>query len=74
MQHRKSTREFGWNKIPAARRHFYVYTLLFLGAVVGNNVKNAITGPVEKDEPTAAMRAEVSRLEGMKDSAVSLYR
>jgi len=74
MQERKTTRELGWNKIPAARRHVYVYALLLLGAVVGNNVKNAFAGPVQDDQPTAALRANAARLEGMKDTAASLYR
>jgi hypothetical protein len=74
MQHRNAAaRKSGWTKIPEGRRHFYVYALLFLGAVVGNSLKNAITGPVPSDEPTAALRAEAARIEGMKDSVKSLY-
>ena len=74
MQNRKNVaRENGWTRIPQARRHAYVYVLLFLGAVVGNDVMNAVN-PTPSDEPTAAIRAEAARIEGMKESAISLYR
>lgn len=70
-QTRLIRRQLQWNKIPSARRHFYVYSLLLLGAVVGNNIKNAVVGPVEKDAPVAATAA---RVEGMKQSVKELYR
>lgn len=74
MQHRSNKRSSkqGWNAIPAGRRHIYVYTLLLLGAVVGNDIRGGLAAP-PTDENLRSARAEVSRLEGMKETAVTLY-
>jgi|SoiMethySBSTD1v2_1073268.scaffolds.fasta_scaffold2920053_1 hypothetical protein len=63
--------EKSWRKIPAGRRHVYVYILLLLGAVAGNNFKNAMVGADEED--FAATGAEIARMQGMKESTQSLY-
>ena len=67
----RSRRLSSWQRIPSARRHFYVYSLLLLGAIVGNNVKNVIAGPIENDSPVAS---DAARMEGMKQSVKELYR
>lgn len=70
QQNTKRNRGSAWNRIPTVRRHVYVYTLLLLGAIVGNNVKNSIAG-TDNDTITANAGA---RLAGMKSTADSLYR
>jgi len=71
MQRRRN-HNWSWRRIPAVRRHFYVYTLLLLGAVVGNQVKGVLFG-LDEDSNSKASAAEVQRLQGMKEMTASLY-
>ena len=64
-------RVLSWKRIPAGRRHFYVYSLLLLGAIVGDRSYDVIAAG--ENEDMAAAQAEVARIEGMKESTLSLY-
>ena len=69
-KHRKFRLEWKWNKIPRYRRHFYVYVLLLLGAVVGNNFTRAIA---DVSEDTAAQNTP-SRMENLRSKTNLLYQ
>jgi hypothetical protein len=66
-KHRKFRLE--WNRIPRHRRHAYVYVLLLLGAIVGNNITRAIAD-VSEEAPANAP----SHMENVKDRTNLLYR
>jgi hypothetical protein len=67
--HRKFRLELKWNKVPRRRRQAYVYILLLLGAIVGNDITSAIA-----DESEDVSSDTPSHYEHVKDRANLLYR
>jgi hypothetical protein len=67
---RKRRWDMKWSRIPRTRRHVYVYVLLLLGAIVGNNISQAISGASD-DVSNGNARSQVGN---MKDRANLLYR
>jgi hypothetical protein len=67
---RKVRFEMKWNRIPRVRRHLYVYVLLTLSAVVGNNISQAFSEP--SDETPNQMSS--SNIDNMKVKTNLLYK
>ena len=68
---RKRTRvDLNWKRIPRKRRHVYVYVLLLLGAIVGNNISHALSDPSENE----ASKDTPSHVESLKAKTNLLYR
>jgi hypothetical protein len=69
-KHRKTKLKLSWNRIPRHRRQVYVYVLLLLCAIVGNDICRSIAGPSEE----VATGNTPSRVENLKAKTNLLYR
>ena len=69
-KHRKLKLKLSWNRIPRHRRQVYVYVLLLLSAVVGNDICRSFASPSEE----VATSNTLSRVENLKAKTNLLYR
>ena len=67
---RKVRFDLSWNRIPRFRRHVYVYALLLLGAIVGNNISHAFSD-LSDDVPAQKGQSSIANL---KAKTNLLYR
>jgi hypothetical protein len=69
-KHRKQKLKLSWNRIPSHRRQVYIYVLLLLSAILGNDICRSLAGPSEE----IATSNTPSRVENLKAKTNLLYR
>jgi hypothetical protein len=64
----KPSLDLNWSRIPRGRRQFYVFALLLLAAVVGNNIHRSMVASEAQDTPVSS-----ARMQNMKSNTELLY-